>query len=97
MPYLWQIYEMKESSKEGHEVHINTRKVLKNLPEVSDFEFVLSRSMLSNEDKTILRMIYLEDKNINLIADTLGFSEQTIRVRHKKALKKINKVVNKYY
>ena len=50
-----------------HERHIKTRKALRELPEVSDLEFILDHVLLSNEDKMIIRMIYLEGKDINYV------------------------------
>lgn len=80
-----------------HERHIKTRKALKELPEVSDLEFILNHVLLSKEDKMIIRMIYLEGRDINYISDTLGFSVSVIKTRHRKALSKIDVVMRKYF
>lgn len=53
------------------------------------FEDLLCRLMVSDEDKEILRMIYKERKSFSYIADTLGYSEGTIKRRHRHSLKLI--------
>lgn len=53
------------------------------------FEDLLCRLMVSDEDKEILRMIYKEHKSFSYIADTLGYSEGTIKRRHRYSLKLI--------
>lgn len=88
---------MKSGNMNEHERHIKTRKALRELPEVSDLEFILDHVLLSKEDKMIIRMIYLEGRDINYISDTLGFSASVIKKRHRKALSKIDVVMRKYF
>lgn len=72
--------------------HILTRRKLKDIPNISTFEDLLNISTLSDTDKEILRMHYLQEKDFRFIGDTLGFSESTIKAKHKKALSKLNKL-----
>ena len=88
---------MKNDKINEHERHIKTRKALRELPEVSDLEFILNHVLLSKEDKMIIRMIYLEGRDINYISDTLGFSVSVIKTRHRKALNKIDAVMRRYF
>lgn len=88
---------MKSDKMNEHERHIKTRKALRELPEVSDLEFILDHVLLSKEDKMIIRMIYLEGRDINYISDTLGFSVSVIKTRHRKALSKMDVVMRKYF
>lgn len=73
--------------------HILTRQKLKAIPRVSTFEELLSISTLGEVDKEILRMHYLQEKDFRFIGDSLGFSESTIKAKHKKALKKLNNLL----
>lgn len=73
--------------------HIKTKQKLKEIDKISDFEDLLKISVLTDEEKDILRMIYLKGHNIGFIADTLGSSEATIYKKHIKALKKIKKLI----
>lgn len=70
--------------------HTDTRKRLKKIELVSDFEAVLSLCTLSDEDKDILRMHYIQQKDFRYIGDMLGFAERTIKDRHREAIRKIS-------
>lgn len=73
--------------------HIKTRKKIRDIASISTFNDLLDESTLSTEDKEILRLHYLEDKDFRFIGDTLNLSEQTIKYRHKKALQKLNRLL----
>lgn len=73
--------------------HIKTRKKLKDITLVTAFEDLLAQCTLSDTDKEILRMHYLQGKEFSFIGDTLGFSEATIKQRHRKALKKLSNLI----
>lgn len=70
----------------------NTRRKLKHIARVEEFENILKQTMLSDEDKTILRMYYIDEKQISYIADILGLSEATVKKKHRKALLKIGEL-----
>lgn len=72
--------------------HLETRKKLKEIPELCKFEDLLSRSTLSPEDKQILRLHYLERRNFSYIADSLGYATITIKRKHSRALSKLTKL-----
>ena len=74
--------------------HLQTKKYLREIPRLSDFEAILEESTLSDIDKDILRLHYLKQKNFAYIGDALGFSEETIEERHKRALKKITQLIH---
>ena len=69
--------------------HIETRKKLKDVALVSDFEHILSSCTLSDTEKQIIRLHYIGEKDFRYIGDTLGYTERTIKEKHKKALRKI--------
>lgn len=69
-----------------------TRKKLKQIHSVKDFENLIGQTMLSEEEKKILRMHYKEQQTLGFIADTLGMSEITIKKKHKKILLKLGKM-----
>lgn len=70
-----------------------TRNKLKEITVVKDFEDVLSRIMLSEEEKEIMRLHYKEKKSMSYIADMLGMSEITVKKKHSKILMKVGKVI----
>lgn len=67
-----------------------TRKRLKDIPSIVTFDALLEQSTLSDLDKEILRLHYLEEKDFRYIGDILGYAEVTIKKRHLKALKKLS-------
>lgn len=76
-------------STDEHRKHIESRQRLKSIALVEDFESLLSRVVLSEEDKQMLRLIYIEGNTYIITAEKLGLSEQAVKKRHKKALSKI--------
>lgn len=73
--------------------HIETRNKLKEIVEIQTFSDLLDRCILSEEDRRIMELHYLQDKDLRYIADLLGYSEGTIKKRHRKILKKLNKIL----
>lgn len=69
-----------------------TRKSLKQIGSVRDFEDLLSQTMLSEEEKNILRLHYKDGKTMSYIADMLGLSEISVKKKHRKILLKIGKM-----
>ena len=69
----------------------NTRNKIKQICSVKDFEEMLSDTMLSDEEKEVMRMIYKEQKTLGYIADHLGLSESSVKKKHRKILMKIGK------
>lgn len=72
--------------------HIETRQKLKD-QRITDFNQLINDCMLDPDDRIMLQMYYLENKDFGFIADTLGFAKSTVIARHKKALKKLNKML----
>lgn len=73
--------------------HIQTRQKLKDIGELAVFDALLERCTLSDTDKTILRLHYLQEKDFRYIGDELGFSEATIKQRHRKAIRKLSQIL----
>lgn len=73
--------------------HVETRKKLKSIPKVSTLVELLDSCTLTDEDKEIIKLHYVQGKNLGYIADTLGYSESAIKKKHKKILSKLNKLL----
>lgn len=73
--------------------HIVTRTKLKEIPDVVTFEDLLNRCTLTDADKHILREHYINEKSFLSIAMEMGYSEDTVKHRHQKILKKIKKLL----
>lgn len=76
-----------------HEAHMTAKRKLKGITHRSNFEDILREAMLSDEEKKIMRMYYIEKKNFAYIADEMGFSEAGIIKKHKKILKIIAQLI----
>lgn len=61
--------------------------------DVKTFSDMMKSPLLSTEDKKILNLIYIEKQDYRYIGDCLGASESTIKKRHNKILKRINKIL----
>lgn len=73
--------------------HIETRTKLKEIVEIQTFSDLLDRCILSEEDRRMMELHYLQDKDLRYIADLLGYSEGTIKKRHRKVLKKLKQIL----
>ncbi len=73
--------------------HIKIRQKIKEIANIFDFNELLDKTTLTDEDKLMIRMHYIEGKNFNYIADILGYAESTIKYRHHLALVKIGKIL----
>lgn len=73
--------------------HIETRRKIRDIASIKTFKDLLDTCVLTDEDRMIMELHYLKGKDFNYIADTLGFSEVTIKRRHKKILSKLNKMI----
>lgn len=73
--------------------HIDTRKKLKGIASVSSFYSLINSATLSQTDKQILILHYIDEKDFRFIGDTLGYSESTIKKKHRRILAKLSKVL----
>ena len=74
-------------------MHIETRKKLKSIVEISSFNALLDSIILTETEKQMMKMHYLEGKNFCLIGDLLGYTKSGIKNMHRKILNKINKLL----
>ncbi len=73
--------------------HVRIKRQIKSIADIETFEGLISLAKISDLDRNILKYIYVEDQNVNYIADMLGYSARTIQRRHAAALKKISKII----
>lgn len=72
-----------------NEKNKKVRDKLKSISTYKTFYQILDGVILSDEEKKIIEMFYLENKSFDLIADEIGVSRATISRRHKKILDKL--------
>lgn len=73
--------------------HIQTRQKLKDICLIDTFDSLLDKCTLSDIDKQLLRLHYIQEKDFRYIGDALGYSEAAIKARHRKALKKLSSLI----
>lgn len=73
--------------------YIKIKHRVKDIPDIRSFNSLLEASTLSDLDKEILRMHYLQERDFGYIADMLGYNQKTIESRHRKALIKLSKLL----
>lgn len=72
-----------------------TRNKLKQISSVEDFEQLIEYTMLSEEERNIVSMYYKEKKSMQYIADVLGMSESSVKKKHRNALMKVGKMIQR--
>lgn len=72
---------------------IKTRRKVQEIYSVETFEDLLEKCMLTDTEKAILRLHYQQGKDLAFIGDELGFSESTIKRKHRQILIKISHMV----
>ena len=70
--------------------HIETRRKLMAIADINDFLGLLDRCVLTEEDKTLMKMHYIDGKDFRYIGDALGFSERCVKERHRRIVSKIS-------
>lgn len=79
--------------KEEMSKHIETRRKVADIADISSFTHLVNSATLSATDKQLLVLHYIDHKDFRYIGDMLGYSESTIKRRHKKALIKLSKML----
>ena len=78
---MWEVYLMTE--------HIKTRGKLKQIPTKVEFYSLIENAMLSDKEKQLMCMYYVERKDFDFIADELGYSKAGVIKMHQRILKRI--------
>lgn len=73
--------------------NIETKHKIKNINRKIDFYNLLDECMLSEKEKQMMKMFYVENKSLDYIADQLGYSSQGISKMHSKILKKLESLL----
>ena len=71
----------------------STQHNLEEIPDIKTFEELIEQLTISEEDKTLMRLHYIENKNFAYIADVLGYSESWVKRKHLRILKKLDKIL----
>lgn len=73
--------------------NIETKHKIKSINKKADFYNLLEESMLSEKEKQMMELFYVENKDLDFIADELGYSSQGISKMHSRILKKLESLL----
>lgn len=69
--------------------HIKTKHKIKNIGSKVEFDELIDKMILSETEKTFMIMYYKERKDLDYIADVLGYSRARISKIHRSILKRV--------
>lgn len=73
--------------------HISTRKKLTDIADIHTFNEILDTIILTEDERKIMELHYLQGKSFTQIAMILGYADVTVCKKHKKILKRITKIL----
>ena len=82
-----------EDSYDMSSKNIETKHKIKSINKKSDFYNLLNESMLNEKEKQMMELFYVENKDLDYIADLLGYSSQGISKMHSRILKKLESLL----
>lgn len=69
------------------------RARLREVPQISTLLSILDDCAITETDRNIIIMHYVNGYNFDFIADSLGYSVSAIKKKHKRILDKISKII----
>lgn len=73
--------------------HVATKHKVQAINDTEEFQMLLLRAMLSEEEVELMWQLYKKKKDLRLIADEMGISYSTAKQRHKRALKTLGSIL----
>lgn len=73
--------------------HIEVKHKVKQIKTKTSFYELIDDIMLSEVEREMMIMYYVDNKDLSYIADTLGYSKQGISKMHKRILKKLEGII----
>ena len=73
--------------------HIKTKHKLQSIPTKLQFNDLLDGIMLNDNERQMMEMYYIQRKDFDYIADTLGYTKSGIIRMHKRVLKRIEALI----
>lgn len=74
--------------------HMKARQYLKSIGKASELQKILDEFILSDEDRLIMELCYIQRKPLDYIADVLGFSVSCVKKRHHRILCRISNYID---
>lgn len=73
--------------------HIKTKHKLQSIPTKLEFNALLDSIVLSDKERQMMQLFYVERKDFDYIADVMGYTKSGIIRMHKRVLKRIEALI----
>lgn len=73
--------------------HIKTKHKLQSIPTKLEFNTLLDSIVLSDKERQMMQLFYVERKDFDYIADVMGYTKSGIIRMHKRVLKRIEALI----
>lgn len=73
--------------------HIKTKKKIKQIGSKVEFQSLLDGAILSDKERQMMELYYVQRKDFDYIADTLVYSKAGIQKMHQRVLKRIEALI----
>lgn len=73
--------------------HMETKHKIQKINKKSTFMSIIEDSMLSDVEKKMVIMYYIEKKSFDFIADEIGYSKAGVLKMHKRVLNKLSDLI----
>ena len=75
--------------------HIETRRYLRWISDVAAFNELLDAVILSEQEKQLMQLHYIDKQDFRFIGDKLGLSESSVKRKHREILRTIERYIDK--
>ncbi len=73
--------------------HMKTKNKIKQIGSKIEFNTLLDNIILSDTERQMMQLYYVERKDFEYIADSLGYTKAGIQKMHKRVLKRIEALI----
>lgn len=73
--------------------HIETRRYLRQISDVAAFNEIINAVILSEQEKQLMQLHYIDKQDFRFIGDTLGLSESSVKRKHREILRTIERYI----
>ncbi len=73
--------------------HVKTKHKLQNIPTKLEFNTLLDSIVLSDKERRLMQLYYVERKDFDFIADELGYTKSGVLKIHRRILKRIEALI----
>ena len=75
--------------------HIETRRYLRRISDVAAFNEVINAVILSEQEKQLMQLHYIDKQDFRFIGDKLGLSESSVKRKHREILRTIERYIDR--